>query len=64
MKLEAVPLGRRRAVIADRDGKEMILDVGIGNTGRRADETKGLKLVRGAETTLEEQPFRADPRLR
>ena len=63
MRLEAVRLGRRLAVVAHRRREEVVLDVGIVDAGRRAHEGRRLELVGGAEPGLEEQPLRADQRL-
>ena len=59
MHLEAMALGGRLAVVADGDGKEVILDVGLLDAGRRAKEGAGLELVGGTEPGLEQHPLRA-----
>jgi hypothetical protein len=57
-------IGRGLAVIADRAGQEMKLDVGVGyDARRRADEAAALELVGRARPGLEEQPLRPDQRL-
>ena len=45
MQLEPVPFGRGLTIIADRHRQEVVLDIRIGDTGSRANEAKGLKLV-------------------
>ena len=62
--LEAVRLGRRLAVVADRHRQEVVLDVGVLDPRLGADESGGLEVVGGAVALLEEEPLRADPGLR
>jgi hypothetical protein len=63
MRLEAVRARRGRAVVADRDGQEVELDVGILDACARADEAAGLELVRRPQPPARKQPLRADPGL-
>src|SRR5687768_13795535 len=60
MNLETMGRRRRLPVIAHGDGKEMILDVGIFDTGAGTDEGTGFKMIGGAQTFLPEEPFDAD----
>lgn len=60
MRLEPMALRRRLAVIADGDGQEMILDIGLLDARRRAQEGAGFELVGSAEAGFEEHPLRAD----
>jgi hypothetical protein len=63
MRLEAVRLGCRLAVVAHGGGDEVILDIRIVDAGGGAHEGGGLEMVGGAEPRLEEQPLCADQRL-
>ena len=58
--LEAVGLGGVAAVVAHRDGQEVVLDVGPGELLIAADETAGLEVVGGAQAGALEHPFDAD----
>ena len=53
---------RRAAVVAHGEREEVVLDVGVLDAGRGADEGGALELVRGAEAGLGEQPLGADAR--
>jgi hypothetical protein len=64
MRLEAVRFRRGLAVIAHGSGQEMVLDVGVIDSRRGAHEGGCLEVVGRAETTLEEQPLRANQRFR
>ncbi len=59
--LEAV--GRPQPVVAHRQRQEVELHVGPGDVGTRAQEGRGLELVRGAGARAGQQPARADRRL-
>jgi hypothetical protein len=60
MRLEAV-LGRKRfSVIGDGERQEMILDIGVANTGTAADEAAALEMIGRAEPVLAQQPAGAD----
>jgi hypothetical protein len=56
MRLKAVLLRERRAVVGHRHRQEMILDVGIGDARAAADEAAGLEMIGGAEAVLAQQP--------
>ena len=60
MRLEAMALHRRLAVIAHGCGDEVELDVRIIDACGGADEGAGFKMVGRAKAGFEEQPFRAD----
>ena len=63
MGLEAVALGRRLAVIADRDRQEVILDVRVFDACFRTQEGSALEMVGGTEPGFEQQPFETDQAL-
>ena len=52
--------GRRLAVIANGGGQEVILQVGIFDAGAGADEAAAFEMIGGAESGLEQQPFKPD----
>src|SRR5690625_5231176 len=61
MDLVPVPFGWCRAVVTDRDGKEVEHQVRVGDLHVGADETAGLEVV-GDSRTATEQPLKSDNR--
>ena len=62
--LVAVALGRRRAVVPDRDRQEVEHQVGVVDVLVAAGEAAALEVVGGAEPGAVDQPVVADPRPR
>src|SRR5690625_5759501 len=61
MDLVPVPFGWCRAVVTDRDGKEVEHQVRVGDLLVGADETAGLEVV-GDSRTATEQPLKSNNR--
>ena len=64
MGLKPMPFGCGLAIIAHRDRQEVILDIGVFDTGFGPDKGGRFKLVRRAHASFGEQPLRPDHRLR
>src|SRR5215472_2561938 len=64
MGLEAVAIGERLAVVADREREKVKLEVRPGDAGAAADEAAAFEMIAGAEAMTGEQPAGADQRLR
>ena len=60
MGLEAVEAGRRTAVVADRHGQEVVLQVRVLHTGLAADKTARFKMVGRPQARALEHPLQAD----
>ncbi len=60
--LVAVPAGRGRAVVADRDGQEVEHQVGVGHVVVAPDEAPGLEVVGRPGPAARKQPPGADHR--
>ena len=54
---------QRAAIIVNRHGEEVILDIGIGNSRPAADKATAFKLVAGSKPPTQEEPLRPDNRL-
>ena len=54
--LEAVFLGEARTVVAHGHGQEVVLEVGIADSGTAADECAGLEVVAGTEPVVAQEP--------
>ena len=63
MDLVTVAGGRGRAVVADGDGQEMELEIGVGHRIVAPDEAAGLEVVAGPDAGAAEKPFEPDGRL-
>ena len=64
MRLKAVLLRERGAVVGHGERQEVVLDVGIGHARTAADEAAGLEVVGRAESVMAQQPTHADHRAR
>ena len=60
MGLEPMLLGHRLTVIGHGQGQEMVLDIGIANTGPAADKAAAFEVIGRAQPILEQDPACAD----
>ncbi len=58
--LEAVLIGQAGTVIAHGHGQEMVLKVGIADSGPAANEGAGLEVVAGTKPVVAQQPAHAN----
>src|SRR6056297_3217460 len=63
MQLEPVPLGRGRTVVADSNGQEVKLQIGVLDPLIAADKTTRFKVIGCSSALAAEQPVKADLRL-
>src|SRR5689334_1878631 len=62
MDLKSIRGCGRAAVIANRRGQKVQLEIRVADAGPASDEGAGLEVIGGAEPGAERQPLKTDPR--